>query len=61
MVFPLSKEEYDKLVEIMNRAEPYDDDDPILEEFDGDSTDHARMQATMARNCLREHDFKHEE
>ena len=61
MVFSLTKEEYDRLVEIMSRSEPYDDDDPMLDEFDGDSTDLDRMNATIARNILREHDFKYEE
>ena len=61
MVSPLTKEKYDRLIEIMNRAEPYDDNDPILELYDGDERDSDRMMATIARKFLREHDFQFEE
>ena len=48
----LSKAERDRLWDDLKRAEPYDDDDPILYTFDGAGPDFDRWRATMARKFL---------
>lgn len=55
MAHVLTEEERKRLIEIMNSAEPFDDNDPIMRAdidiFDGDY-DHDRMMATLAKLCL---------
>ncbi len=38
--------------ELLKKAEPYDEDDPILLQFDGDDQDDDRMMATIAKKIL---------
>ena len=51
MALNITPEVRKKLEEDMAKAEPYDDDDPILDQFDGDRDDD-RMMATIAKNIL---------
>ncbi|MCI8848263.1 MAG: hypothetical protein HFF86_03160 [Oscillibacter sp.] len=48
----LSKAERDLLRRDMSAAEPYAEDDPILNTLDGDEGDSARWAATTARALL---------
>ena len=38
--------------ELLKKAVPYDDDDPILLQLDGEEQDHDRMMATIAKGIL---------
>ncbi len=52
MAHILTEEERNELLEyIAKYGPPYDDDDPILQQFDGEC-DHERMMATAAKRIL---------
>lgn len=55
MAHVLTEEERKQLIEIMNSAEPYDENDPIMDttviHFDMEC-DQSRMMATLAKLCL---------
>lgn len=51
MVSNLSPEDKAFFKDLLAKAEPYDDDDPILEQLDGEQ-DPDRMMATIAKGFL---------
>ena len=50
----LSPEDKTFFEELLKKAEPYGDDDPIVRTFDGEGQDHDRMMATIAKGILEE-------
>lgn len=52
MAYPLSSEDTAFFEELLKKAVPYDDDDPILLQLDGEEQDHDRMMATIAKGIL---------
>ena len=48
----LSPEDKTFFEELLKKAEPYGDDDPIVRTFDGEGQDHDRMMATIAKGIL---------
>ena len=48
----LSPEDKTFFEELLKKAEPYGDDDPIVRTFDGEWQDHDRMMATIAKGIL---------
>ena len=48
----LSPEDRAFFEELLKKAEPYDDDDPAVRQFDGEGQDHDRMMATIAKGFL---------
>lgn len=52
MACDLSPEQKAFFEELLKKAVPYDDDDPILLQFDGEEQDHDRMMATIAKGIL---------
>ena len=51
MVSNLSPEDKAFFEEVLKRAEPYPEDDPIWDEWDGER-DHDRAMATLAKMAL---------
>ena len=47
----ITRSKIDKLRQYLNKYTPYDEDDPILTEFDGE-IDAGRMKATNAKRLL---------
>lgn len=47
----LTPKERAELEAMLAKAKPYDEDDPIVNQFDGER-DHDRMMATIARKIL---------
>ena len=52
MASPITRSEIDKFRKYLRANEPYDKDDPILKEFDGEDMDPGRHKATIARDLL---------
>lgn len=52
MVRNLSPEDRAFFEELLKKALPYDEDDPILLQFDGKGQDNDRMMATIAKGIL---------
>lgn len=51
MASNLSKEDRDFFEKLLKKAEPYDKDDPIVNQLDGER-DHDRMMALIAKKVL---------
>lgn len=54
----LSDEERTFFEDILSKYEPYDEDDPIMNQFDGEDKEPMRGMATLARKILREAETK---
>lgn len=52
MAHVLTEEERKELLDYIEKYEPYDEDDPITQRFDGDERDDHRMMATIAKLIL---------
>lgn len=51
MAYNLSEEDRAFFEALLNKAEPYDENDPIVNQFDGER-DHDRMMALIAKMIL---------
>lgn len=61
MALNLSEKDLEELRADLKKAEPYDDDDPIMNTFDGEMPDIDRWMATTARNLLEEYEREQRE
>lgn len=58
MVRTLSDEDRKWCEDILSKYEPYDEDDPIMNQFDGEDKEPMRGMATLAKKFLREAETK---